>query len=66
MRVVVNSDAMDVEPGETLSGLVARLGLSDAPCATELNARLVPRAERAAARLEEGDRVEIVTLVGGG
>ena len=32
----------------------------------ELNDGLVARTERAATKLTEGDRVEIVTLVGGG
>ena len=34
--------------------------------AVELNRVLVPRAKRAEVNLNEGDRVEIVTLVGGG
>jgi sulfur carrier protein len=34
--------------------------------AVERNRDLVPRAQHAACALEAGDRVEIVTLVGGG
>jgi sulfur carrier protein len=34
--------------------------------AVEVNRRLVRRAEHASTRLAEGDRVEVVTLVGGG
>jgi len=34
--------------------------------AVELNLELVPRAEHARQKLAEGDRLEIVTLVGGG
>ncbi len=36
------------------------------PCAVEVNKRLVPHREHAAAELRDGDQIEIVTLVGGG
>jgi sulfur carrier protein len=45
---------------------VRAIGLEGSPCAVEVNARLVRRAERAATTLSDGDRVEVVTLVGGG
>ena len=48
------------------SSLRAELGLADRPVAVEVNLELVPRRLHADRPLAEGDRVEIVTLVGGG
>ena len=45
---------------------VAALGLAGRPLAVEVNAEVVPRARLAACMLKAGDRIEIVTLVGGG
>jgi thiamine biosynthesis protein ThiS len=50
----------------TVADLVRSIGLDGAPCAVEVNARLVRRADRASVPLADGDRVEVVTLVGGG
>ncbi len=41
-------------------------GNAPVPCAVEVNGRLVPHTEHATATLSGGDRIEIVTLVGGG
>jgi len=46
--------------------LLAELALAGKPVAVEVNRELVPRERQAAHRLADGDRVEIVTLVGGG
>ena len=46
--------------------VVAALGLAGRPLAVEVTEEVVPRARLAACMLKAGDRVEIVTLVGGG
>jgi sulfur carrier protein len=46
--------------------LLAELGLAAGHVAVEVNLQLVPRAQHARQSLAEGDRIEIVTLVGGG
>lgn len=66
MKVTVNGEERDIEPGTTVRELVERLGLGSAPCAVEVNRALVPRREHETALIKEGDRVELVTLVGGG
>ena len=66
MKVTVNSQEVEV-PGEaSVADLVMQLGLSGRPVAVERNRELVPRSQHAAAHLAEGDRLEIVTAVGGG
>jgi sulfur carrier protein len=46
--------------------VVAALGLAGRPLAVEVNEEVVPRARLADCMLKAGDRLEIVTLVGGG
>ncbi len=50
----------------TLDILVAELGHPPEAVATALNGEFVPRTERAAAFLKEGDRVEILSPMQGG
>lgn len=52
--------------GTTVEALLASLGLGGTPCAVEVNRSLVRHGEHASRELCDGDRVEIVTLVGGG
>jgi len=66
MTIFVNETPREIPAGTTLAGLVAQLGLADAPCAAEVNRQLVPKREHADRVLCEGDRIELVTLVGGG
>jgi sulfur carrier protein len=66
MKVVVNGQAMELPEGTTVEAVVERLGLTTMACAAEVNKNLVPKRERTARILAEGDIVEVVTLVGGG
>lgn len=66
MQIVVNGEAREIEPSLTVAELLERLGLEPRRVAIEVNEKLVRRAEYDQTRLHEGDRVEIVTLVGGG
>tara|TARA_Y100001933_G_scaffold252298_2_gene291042 strand:- start:196 stop:396 length:201 start_codon:yes stop_codon:yes gene_type:complete len=66
MDIIVNGESRSVAEGCTVAALVEDLGLAKAICAAEVNRVVVPKAERDARVLEPGDRVEIVTLVGGG
>jgi sulfur carrier protein len=59
MTIVVNGEARDVTPGTTVAALIAELGFGD-------RREVVPRARHATTVLGEGDRLEVVTFVGGG
>jgi|TARA_B100000959_G_scaffold172730_1_gene180781 thiamine biosynthesis protein ThiS len=50
----------------TLQKLLAELELATNLCAIEVNNTLVPYKERDEYILQDGDNVEIVSLVGGG
>lgn len=64
--ITVNGKATQVEPGLTLESLLARLELPGGRVAVERNRQVVPRQRHASEPVEPGDRIEIVTLVGGG
>ena len=64
--VVINGQSRTVEDGTTVSVLLVELGLGDRRVAVERNREIVPRAEHATTRLAAGDRLELVTFVGGG
>lgn len=66
MLCVVNGQPMELPEHTTVADLIVRLGLSDAICAAEVDRELVPKRERAERVLRPGERVEVVTLVGGG
>lgn len=66
MRITVNGEPREVPPGTTVGDLLADLALDKAICAAELNRRVLPRGQRDAHLLHEGDTLELVTLVGGG
>jgi sulfur carrier protein len=66
VTVFINDEPQDVPEGTTLAALLSELGRKARFCAVERNRALVPRATHESCVLTEGDRLEIVTLVGGG
>jgi sulfur carrier protein len=66
MRIIVNDDPLDLAEGASIQDMLAQLGLAQKPCAVEVNKQVVPKRDHDRTTLAEGDRVEIVTLVGGG
>lgn len=66
MTVWVNGEAREVPEGSTLSALLESLQVGGPGVAVEVNAEVVRRARHPEHRLQGGDRVEIVTFVGGG
>ena len=66
MKIRVNGEAREVAEGSTVAKALAEFGVSQPHVAVELNLEVVPRAQHTHTILREGDRLEIVTLVGGG
>ncbi len=66
MRIHVNGQERQFETPMTLTKLVASFQLDPRHVAVEINEQLVPRNRHESTALQDGDRVEIVTLVGGG
>ncbi|MBK9383553.1 MAG: sulfur carrier protein ThiS [Planctomycetes bacterium] len=66
MKIIVNGEEREVAPETTLEQLLRVLALDRGSVAIEVNGALVPRARFAERALQPGDRLEIVTFVGGG
>jgi sulfur carrier protein len=66
IHVTVNGETQEVPSGTTIAELLLRLQMQTRHVAVERNLNLVPRAHHVDCVLEAGDRLEIVTLVGGG
>ena len=66
MRVTVNDQPTDLPDAATVADLLATLALPGTRVAVEVNRQLVRRVQHGDTRLNDGDIVEVVTLVGGG
>jgi sulfur carrier protein len=67
IEIVVNGQPRLVSEGSSLADLLRQLGLAErSRLAIERNREVVPRARLADTALALGDRIEIVTFVGGG
>lgn len=65
MKIQLNGEAKEVS-ATTIADLVLELGLEKRMLAVERNLEVVPRSEYASTRLEAGDRIEVVHMIGGG
>ncbi|MFV2069671.1 MAG: sulfur carrier protein ThiS [Pirellulales bacterium] len=66
MEIVVNGRVREVAERATVATLLNQLDVTAPGVAVEVNHELIPRSHHADHVLEEGDRLEVVTLVGGG
>jgi len=66
VEIVYNGQPRQVGERLSVAELLSDMGLEPRQLAVEVNLQLVPRDRHAECPLREGDRVEVVTLVGGG
>jgi sulfur carrier protein len=66
MNVAINGEARRLDPDTTLADLLRGLELEGKPVAVERNGETVPKPRHATTKISEGDRIKIVTFVGGG
>ena len=66
IEITVNGEPRQTPSGTTIAVLLAALGVEPRQVAVEVNLELVPRGRHAEHALAAGDRLEVVTLVGGG
>jgi sulfur carrier protein len=64
--IFVNSKEQQTPEGTNVAALVEQLQMQNKRVAVEVNAELVTKGEWPQFILKEGDRVEIVSFVGGG
>lgn len=66
MRLHLNGELREAPDLDTLADLARWLELPAFGSAIELNGEVIRRADHPATPLKEGDRLEVVRLVGGG
>ena len=66
LAIHVNGDLRHVTVGLTLAAMLNELGLDPRKVAVERNLEIVPRGTFNEVPVQEGDRLEIVHVVGGG
>jgi sulfur carrier protein len=66
MQIHLNGEDREVSDGITVAGLLETLKLAGKPVAVEVNLDLVVKSRHSVFHLSPGDRVEVVSLVGGG
>ena len=66
LELTVNGETRNMDAGSSIADLVEILGLDWRKVAVERNLEIVPRSAYGEQALNSGDRIEIVTFVGGG
>jgi len=66
MQIEVNGQRRDVADGTTIGSLLREMKVALSHVAVERNLEVVPRAQHGETQLRDGDKLEVVTLVGGG
>ena len=66
ITITVNGEALSVAPKTSLAGLLRQLEIRSRAIAVELNQQVQASASFESCWLQDGDELEVVTLVGGG
>lgn len=66
IEVVLNGSATTAAEGISLAGLLDARGIERRLVAVEHNGEILPRREWEATILQDGDKLEVVQMVGGG
>jgi thiamine biosynthesis protein ThiS len=66
MTVTINGETREIPDGFTVTALLEHLGMRIDRVAVERNRDILPRAQWRETRVQPGDSLEIVQLVGGG
>ena len=66
IRLYLNGEGQEVAPNTTVANLLEALKTTPERVAVELNLQILDKQEYARTVLKEGDRLEIISFVGGG
>lgn len=66
ITILANGQSRKVQAASTVVDLLQELQVTPTHVVVQLDGMIVPRAELGRAVLQEGSKLEIVTLVGGG
>jgi thiamine biosynthesis protein ThiS len=66
MNILLNNKTISVNEVLTIKGLLDHINIQKKYYAVEVNKQIIPKSSHALFTLKEGDKVEIVTAIGGG
>lgn len=66
MKITLNGSIREIDGNPAVKALLDALKLKPETVAVELNLAIVPKNEYDTRRLKEGDKIEIISFVGGG
>ena len=66
ITIEFNGESCEVEVKSTVADLLRKANVASRFCAVELNLEILPKDQYHVRSLATGDRIEVVTLVGGG
>jgi len=66
ITIEFNGESYEVEEESTVADLLQKANVASRFCAVELNLEIVPKDQYVIRSLADGDKIEVVTLVGGG
>lgn len=66
MHIVVNGEQQEVEESLTVAHLLQKLNLRTEQVAVEINLKILDRNDFSTWTLHNGDKVEILSFIGGG
>lgn len=66
MQIHVNGEPRDYAAGLTIADLLSHLDIRGDRVAVELNLEILDRGQFPTRTLKDGDRVEIISFIGGG
>ncbi len=66
MKIEVNGKLKEIAPETSIRTLLEQTGINPNVVACELNLTIVRRAQLSETKLQEGDKLEILQMIGGG
>ncbi len=66
LEIELNGAPRQIENGQNVADLIAKLSLSGKAVAVAINREIVPRAQWAERQLQAADQVDVVRAIGGG
>jgi sulfur carrier protein len=66
LQVTVNGQAQEIPQGSSIAGLLEQINVPLNGSAVELDGEIISKSQYENTQLKDGQRVEVVRLVGGG
>jgi thiamine biosynthesis protein ThiS len=66
MNIIVNGEKHEIKVTASLDDLLKELGANSEAVALMVNDQVIPRTEREGIVLKDGDRLEVLSFMGGG